>query len=276
MKLWRIRYKNGDAVPNQAFITKEQAQDHLNKYYSTAKCRVEQNLYDSPYEPNLREIFLKLADDMYTACYNNTIDVEGAVGILRECLLLKQRKIKMTTKVEQIMNFARYDARAKKTNQVINNMKTLKEIEKESEAPKDRKPFQMDDELEQAAKEAKQAIEMEEFDKSFPDGSWAFLDKCPELMNDRMKKYIKQHFSIRQTELKQFITDNFVPKSEIIIDEAEEKATDNFYRDYIPKSEVEKIIEWFNFEKKSRNGDFRQQTLDFLQEIKAKLNQLKG
>jgi len=42
------------------------------------------------------------------------------------------------------------------------------------------------------------------FDNQLPNGSWGFLDKAPEPMSDKMKKYIKRYFEIRQRDTKQF------------------------------------------------------------------------
>jgi len=78
---------------------------------------------------------------------------------------------------------------------------------------------------------------------------------------------------------KRFLQDNFVPKSEIIIDEAEEKATDNFYRDYIPKSEVEECIKDLQTEitdPDSMHTNDKLGKIDILDYFLHKLNQLKG
>jgi len=77
------------------------------------------------------------------------------------------------------------------------NIKSIEAIEKESESPKDRKPFQMDDELE------------EQLDKWFD-----------------TEIGVKYSTLQRKDNCKQFITDNFTPNSECISKEELNKIID--------------------------------------------------
>ena len=59
------------------------------------------------------------------------------------------------------------------------------------------------------------------FDNQLPNGSWGFLDKAPELMSDKMKKYIKRYFEIRQRDTKQFISLEKSKARQEVIEEVE-------------------------------------------------------